>query len=714
MIRLNDIIESLLSYHPKADVRLVEKAYVYSAKAHQGQVRLSGEPYLSHPLEVAYLLTKMKMDEVCVAAGLLHDTLEDTSATEEELTRLFGEQVCNIVKGVTKISKIRFSSREQKQAENIRKMILAMASDIRVVLVKLADRLHNMRTLGFQKPEKQKIIAQETLDIYAPLAGRLGIYWLKAELEDLCFYYLDPEMYEKIKNAIAQRKEEQERFIKEVKEILVKELTKAGIKAHIKGRQKHLYSIYRKVTSKNIPVDQLHDIIGFRVIVDSVRECYETLGIVHSIWKQVPGRFKDYISLPKENMYQSLHTTVIGPYGQKMEIQIRTWEMDRIAEEGIAAHWKYKEGKGIKENDEKIFSWLRQIIEESQQHLSDSREFLENIKMNLNLFPEEVYVFTPKGEVKSFPKGATPVDFAYSIHSDIGDRCVAAKVDGRLVPLDYELKSGSVVEIITSPKQHPSKDWLTFVKTPRARSKIRQWLRRHERERSISLGKEMLEKAISQEHIRLSNKEEILASIAADMSLRSVEDLYAQIGIGSISANQVIGRIKQKLHIKESPLKLVTKLVDKLRKKKTETKGIKIKGLDDIVVHLAKCCYPIPGDPVIGFITRGKGITIHRYDCKSIKDADPIRLIDVTWESTEDETYPARLMVLSVNKMGMLADISAAIAKKEANIISANVDSTADNKGIAFFTVEVKNLDHLNEVIRSIKRIKDIISAKRI
>ncbi len=714
MIRLNDIIESLLSYHPKADVRLVEKAYVYSAKAHQGQVRLSGEPYLSHPLEVAYILTKMKMDEVCVAAGLLHDTLEDTSATEEELTRLFGEQVCNIVKGVTKISKIRFSSREQKQAENIRKMILAMASDIRVVLVKLADRLHNMRTLGFQKPEKQKIIAQETLDIYAPLAGRLGIYWLKAELEDLCFYYLDPEMYEKIKNAIAQRKEEQERFIKEVKEILERELTKAGIKAHIKGRQKHLYSIYRKVTSKNIPVDQLHDIIGFRVIVDSVRECYETLGIVHSIWKQVPGRFKDYISLPKENMYQSLHTTVIGPYGQKMEIQIRTWEMDRIAEEGIAAHWKYKEGKGIKENDEKIFSWLRQIIEESQQHLSDSREFLENIKMNLNLFPEEVYVFTPKGEVKSFPKGATPVDFAYSIHSDIGDRCVAAKVDGRLVPLDYELKSGSVVEIITSPKQHPSKDWLTFVKTPRARSKIRQWLRRHERERSISLGKEMLEKAISQEHIRLSNKEEILASIAADMSLRSVEDLYAQIGIGSISANQVIGRIKQKLHIKESPLKLVTKLVDKLRKKKTETKGIKIKGLDDIVVHLAKCCYPIPGDPVIGFITRGKGITIHRYDCKSIKDADPIRLIDVTWESTEDETYPARLMVLSVNKMGMLADISAAIAKKEANIISANVDSTADNKGIAFFTVEVKNLDHLNEVIRSIKRIKDIISAKRI
>ncbi len=712
MIRLNDIIDSLLSYHPEANVRLVEKAYVYSAKAHQGQVRLSGEPYLSHPLEVAYILTKMKMDEVCVAAGLLHDTLEDTSATEEELTRLFGEQVCNIVKGVTKISQIRFSNREEKQAENIRKMILAMASDIRVVLVKLADRLHNMRTLGFQKPEKQRLIAQETLDIYSPLAGRLGIYWLKAELEDLCFYYLDPEMYEKIKNAIAHRKEEQERFIKEVKEILEKELTKAGIKATIKGRPKHLYSIYRKIMSKDIPVDQLHDIIGFRVIVSSIRECYETLGIVHSIWKQVPGRFKDYISLPKENMYQSLHTTVIGPYGQKMEIQIRTWEMDRIAEEGIAAHWKYKEGKGTKEADEKIFSWLRQIIEESQQHLSDSREFLESVKMNL--FPEEVYVFTPKGDVKSFPKGATPIDFAYSIHSDIGDRCIAAKVDGRLVPLDYELKSGSVVEIITSAKQHPSKDWLSFVKTPRARSKIRQWLRRHEREKSTSLGKEMVEKAIAQEHIKLNNKEEVLESIAKEMSLQSVEELYAQIGIGSISVKQVIGKIKQKLDIKESPLRLVSKLVDKIRKKKTDTKGIKIKGLDDIVVHLAKCCYPLPGDPVIGFITRGKGITIHRYDCKSIKDADPMRLIDVTWEGTDEETYPARLMVLSVNKVGMLADISAAIAKKEANIISANVDSTADNKGIAFFTVEVKNLDHLNEVIRSIKKIKDIISAKRV
>lgn len=712
MIRLNDIISNLLSYHPEADVRLVEKAYVYSAKAHQGQVRLSGEPYLSHPLEVAYILTKMKMDEVCVAAGLLHDTLEDTSATEEELTRLFGEQVCNIVKGVTKISKMKFSSFEQKQAENIRKMIIAMASDIRVILVKLADRLHNMRTLGFQKPEKQRLIAQETLDIYAPLAGRLGIYWLKAELEDLCFYYLDPEMYEKIRDAIAQRKEEQERFIKEVKEILEKELLKAGIKATVKGRLKHLYSIYRKVMNKDIPIDQLHDIIGFRVIVNSIKECYETLGIVHSIWKQVPGRFKDYISLPKENMYQSLHTTVIGPYGQKMEIQIRTWEMDKVAEEGIAAHWKYKEGKDLKKADEKIFSWLRQILEESQQRISDSKEFLENIKMNL--FAEEVYVFTPKGEVKCFPKGATPIDFAYSIHSDIGDRCVAAKVDGRLVPLDYELKSGSVVEIITSPKQHPSKDWLTFVKTPRARSKIRQWLRRHERERSISLGKEMLEKFIEQERIKLNNKEEILEEIAKEMSFKDIDELYAQIGIGSISVRQVIGRIRQKLDIKESPLRIVSRIVDKIKKKKSKEKGIKIKGLDDIVVHLAKCCYPIPGDPVIGFITRGRGITIHRYDCKFIKDADPARLIEVTWESSNEETYPAKLMVLSVNKVGMLADISGAIAKKEANIINATISSTSDNRGIAYFTVEVKDLEHLNEIIRSIKRIKDIISAKRI
>lgn len=711
MIRLNDITTSLLSYYPEADTRLVEKAYVYSAKAHQGQVRLSGEPYLSHPLEVAYILTKMKTDEVCVSAGLLHDTLEDTSAKEEEIERLFGEEVCSVVKGVTKISQIRFTSREQKQAENIRKMILAMASDIRVILVKLADRLHNMRTLGYQSLEKQRLISQETLDIYAPLAGRLGIYWIKAELEDLCFYYLEPEIYERVKNTVAQRKQEQERFIKEVKEILKQRLSQSGIEASIKGRPKHLYSIYRKIASRDIPIDQLHDIIGFRIIVNSINECYETLGIIHSIWKQVPGRFKDYISLPKENMYQSLHTTVIGPYGQKMEIQIRTQDMDKIAEEGIAAHWKYKEGKSVREADEKLFSWLRQIIE-SQQQLSDSREFLENVKMNL--FPEEVYVFTPKGEVKSFPKGATPVDFAYSIHSEIGDRCIGAKVDGRIVPLSYEMQSGSVIEILTSPKQHPNKDWLNFVRTPKARAKIRQWLRRHEKERRVSIGKDMLEKALAQEHIRLDKKDEVLFSIANDMSIHSLEELYAQIGMGTASVKHVVGKIKQKMHIKDvSPMRIVSRLVDKIRKPKDDKKGIRIRGMDNIVTHLAKCCHPLPGDSIIGYITRGKGITIHRYDCRHIKSADPVRLISVTWEASDDETYPARLMVLTVNKIGMLADISAAIAKKEANIVSAKIDSTNDNRGIAFFTVEVKDLNHLNEVIKSIKRIKDIISAKR-
>ena len=712
MIRLNDIISSLLSYHPEADIRLVERAYVYSAKAHQGQVRLSGEPYLSHPLEVAHILTKMKIDEICITAGLLHDTLEDTNANEEELKRLFGEEVYNIVEGVTKISRIRFSSKEEKQAENIRKMILAMTSDIRVILVKLADRLHNMRTLGYQSPEKQRRISQETLDIYAPLAGRLGIYWIKAELEDLCFYYLEPEMYEKVKNAVAQRRQEQERFIKEVKEMLKKRLSDSGIKASIKGRPKHLYSIYRKIMARDIPIDQLHDIIGFRIIVNSINECYETLGIIHSIWKQVPGRFKDYISLPKENMYQSLHTTVIGPYGQKMEIQIRTQDMDKIAEEGIAAHWKYKEGKSINEADEKLFSWLRQIVE-SQQHLNDSREFLENVKMNL--FPEEVYVFTPKGEVKSFPRGATPVDFAYSIHSEIGDRCVGAKVDGRIVPLSYEMRSGSVVEIMTSPKQHPNKDWLNFVKTPKARTKIRHWLRRHEKERRISIGKDMLERALSQEHIHLENKEEVLVSIAKEMSIQSIEEFFAQIGMGNVSVKHVIGKVKQKLNIKDvTPLRMVSKLVNKIRRRKGDRKGVRIKDMDNIVTQLAKCCHPIPGDSVIGYITRGKGITIHRYDCKHIASADPVRLIDITWEAYNEETYPTKLVVLSVNKMGMLADISAAIAKQEANIVSAKIESTNDNKGIAFFTVEVKNLAHLNDVIKSIKRIKDIISAKRV
>ncbi len=713
MIRLTDITSQILSYHPKADIPLVEKAYVYTAKVHQGQIRLSGEPYLSHPLEVAYILAQMKMDIICIVAGLLHDTLEDTEASYEEIRRLFGEEAANIVDGVTKISRMHFTSREQRQAESIRKMILAMSSDIRVILVKLADRLHNMRTLGFQPVEKQKRIAQETLDIYAPLAGRMGIHWIKSGLEDLSLYYLEPEIYNKIKTEIARKRGEREKFIQEVCDLLTKKLEDYGIKAAVKGRHKHFYSIYRKMMDQNLSPNQVYDVLAFRVIVNSIKECYEALGHIHAMWKPVPGRFKDYISVPKPNMYQSLHTTVIGPLGEIMEVQIRTWEMDTIAEQGIAAHWKYKEGVDAKRSGEKEFEWLRQLLE-WQKSLKDPLEFLDSVRMDL--FPNEVYVFTPRGEVKEFPKGATPVDFAYSIHSEVGHHCMGAKVNGKMVSLRYELKNGDIVEIITSPRAHPSKDWLDFVKTPRARNKIRQWINNQEREESISLGKSMLEKALEQAQIKIGNigKSEEIAEVAKELSFHSVEDLFAQIGFGKVSSRQVIGRLRQRLGLEEEKSPgLVTKMVRRLKRRKPGP-GIKVKGVSDMLVRFAHCCHPLPGEEVIGFITRGRGITIHHKACSQILNADPDRLVEVTWEPSEDEIFLAKLRVTSIDKKGILADISAVIAQKDANIIQAEIKTTADKKGIALFTIEVENYQHLKEIQDAIKKVKNVIIVERI
>jgi len=714
MIRFSDITNEILKYHPKANLDLVEKAYVYSAKVHKGQVRLSGEPYLSHPLEVAYILATMKMDTVCIVAGLLHDTLEDTEASHEEIKRLFGEEVAVIVDGVTKISRMKFSSIQERQAENIRKMILAMSADIRVILVKLADRLHNMRTLGFQPLDKQLRIARETLDIYAPLAGRMGIYWIKSELEDLCLYYLEPEAYSRIKTEIARKKGEREKFIQETCELITKSLADLGIKATVKGRHKHYYSIYRKMREQDLAVDQVYDIIAFRVIVNSVKECYEALGHIHSMWKPVPGRFKDYISVPKMNMYQSLHTTVIGPLGEIMEVQIRTWEMDAIAEYGIAAHWKYKEGGSANKTDEKQFAWLRQLLE-WQQNLRDPMEFLDSVRMDL--FPNEVYVFTPKGEVKEFPKGATPVDFAYSIHSEVGHHCMGAKVNGKMVSLRYQLKNGDIVEIITSPKAHPSKDWLDFVKTPKARNKIRQWINSQEREESRALGKNMLEKAIDQvsglDWADLQ-KEDHLLSVAKDLSLHTLDDLFAQIGLGKISPKQVVGRLRQRLGLEEEKGPgIVTKMVRRLKRRKS-TQGIQVKGISDVLIKFAQCCNPLPGEEVVGYITRGRGITIHNQNCRHIQDVDPERLVDVAWESSDEDTYLARLRITSMDKKGILADISAVIAQKDANIIQAEIKTTADRKGIALFTIEVENYPHLKQIMDAIKKIKSIIAVERV
>ncbi len=713
MIRLNDITSEILSYNPRADITLVEKAYVYSAKVHQGQVRLSGEPYLSHPLEVAHLLTRMKMDVVSVVAGLLHDALEDTKAEFSEIERLFGQDTANIVDGVTKISKMQFASHEERQAENMRKMILAMATDIRVIIVKLVDRLHNMQTLGFQSAEKQEAIALETLDIYAPLAGRMGIHWLKSNLEDLCLYYLEPQIYEKVKTELAERREVREKFIEEIKDLLTRKLKDSGIEANVKGRHKHFYSIYTKMRDQNLSASQVYDVIAFRVIVNSLKECYEVLGLIHAMWKPIPGRFKDYISMPKANMYQSLHTTVLGPLGQRMEIQIRTWEMDRVAEEGIAAHWKYKENMISSKTDQQQFLWLRQLVE-WQKSLRDPKEFMETVRMDL--FPNDVYVFTPQGEVKEFPKGATPVDFAYSVHSEVGDKCIGARVDGRMVPLRYQLENGEIVEIITSAKQHPSKDWLDFVKTPRARTKIRQWIRRQERDQSISLGREILERGLEQSHLDPPSmlKGEALQTVANELSFHSVEDILANIGYGKISPKQVIGRLRSKLGLEaEKPAGLVSKMVSRIKRKKIPV-GIKVKGLDDILVRFGQCCHPVPGERIIGFITRGRGVTVHRYSCPQMVGGDSERMVEVLWEPSDHDVYVAKIRVSSLDRKGILADITSIMAQKDANIIQAEVKTNADKKADSYFTIEVENLQQLQDIVGAIKRVRNVMIVERL
>ncbi|MCF8119488.1 MAG: bifunctional (p)ppGpp synthetase/guanosine-3',5'-bis(diphosphate) 3'-pyrophosphohydrolase [Deltaproteobacteria bacterium] len=712
MIRLNDITAEVLSYHPKADIQLIEKAYVYSAKVHRGQIRLSGEPYLSHPLEAAHILAKLKMDVICIAAGLLHDTIEDTVADLEEIREVFGEEVATIVDGVTKISKMHLVNRKERQAENVRKMILAMSSDIRVILVKLADRLHNMRTLGFQPEEKQRQIASETLDIYSPLAGRMGINWIKSDLEDLCLFYLEPEIYARIKNEPARRRNEIQKLMAEVRAELTRKLEEVNIQATVKSRQKHFYSIYKKMVAQDLNVDQVYDILAFRVIVNTVRECYEVLGHIHSLWKPVQRRFKDYVSMPKANMYQSLHSTVIGPLGERMEVQIRTWDMDKVAESGIAAHWKYKEGGGARKTDEKQFAWLKQLLD-WQRDLKDPVEFLDTVKMDL--FPDEVYVFTPTGEIKAFPKGATVVDFAYSIHSEIGEKCMGAKVNGKMVPLKYQLRNGNIVEIITSPKQHPSKDWLEFVKTSRAKTKIRHWIKQEERDQGLSLGKSILEKALQKERVTLSNmfRSDQIKAIAEDLSFQSTEELVAQIGFGKVSARQVVGRLKPKLGIQEDRSRsLMSKMVGRLKRPKGQ--GVRVHGVSDMLIHFANCCHPLPGEKVVGFITRGRGITIHQEKCRHIQNAEPDRLVDVSWEPIESDVYPAKLRVTSVERKGVLADISAIISQRDANIIHAEIKTTVDHKGIAFFTIEVDGYAQLQNIMGAIKKVKNVMRVERI
>ena len=713
MLRINDIVDRVLSYSPNADVDLIRKAYVFSAKVHIGQVRLSGEPYLIHPLEVAGILTQMKLDAASVATGLLHDTLEDTLTTVKDIQENFGEEVANLVDGLTKISRISLRSPEEGQAENFRKMILAMVKDIRVVLIKLADRVHNMRTLQYHSSEKQAEIAQETLDIYAPIANRLGIDWIKSELQDMAFRYLHPDIYEDIQRKIAKKEKERSSYIDEVKKNLMKKLYENHIEGEVSGRLKQIYSIFQKMRDQNIDFDQVYDITAFRVVVHTIKDCYDVLGIIHSIWKPIPGKFKDYIGLPKENMYQSLHTSAIGPYGERIEIQIRTHEMHKIAEEGIAAHWKYKEQKEIEEADDKRFTWLRQLLE-WQHVLKDDAEFIESVKVDL--FPNEVYIFTPKGSVKQFPLGATPVDFAYSIHSDVGNHCLGAKVNGKIVPLKYELRSGDTIEILTSPNQKPSKDWVKFVKTSRAKTKIRQWFKTEEREKSIALGKEILEKEFRKYDLQQAKlmKSGDLAKVATEFSFQGVEDLLAAVGYGKITANQIIGKIVPQEKLEQQKQQEEGRLKRIFQKFTRGSKdAILIKGIDNVMVRYAGCCNPLPGDKVIGFITRGRGVTIHAADCPNTLDDDPNRKVEVEWDSTKEYSYPVRIRVFSEDKKGLLAEISSSMSSNEANITNARVDTTEEKRAIGTFEVEIRDLSHLKKVLKGLEKIRGVHRVER-
>jgi len=711
MIRISDIIDKVSEHNPCADIDIIDRAYIYSARVHDGQVRLSGEPYLSHPLEVAGILAAMRLDPVSIAAGLLHDVIEDTHSTPEEIKEMFGQEVVHIVSGVTKISILSFNSSQARQAESIRKMILAMADDIRVILIKLADRLHNMRTLQFQKENKKKRIAQETLDIYAPLATRLGIYWIKNELENISFKYIYPEEYSNLGRLISKDKKESDKYIEKVKNFIKKKMNENNLKCKILGRYKNIFSIYQKMVKQNLPFEEVYDIIAFRIILDTISDCYNALGLIHSLWKPVPQKIKDYIASPKPNMYQSLHTTVIAPFGERIEIQIRTWEMDNVAKSGIAAHWSYKEGKDVDESISKKFAWIQNLVE-NQANFRNPDEFLENVR--IDLFPDEVYVFTPNGEIKSLSKGATPVDFAYQIHTEVGKRCTGAKVNGRIVPLKYELQTGNIVEIITTKNHHPSKDWLNFVKTVKARSSIRQWIKTQEKDRSITLGREMCEKAFRKYHLNFNEllKSENMNRVVEHFGFKTTDDLITSVGYGKITPLQIIRKIVPKPEIEKDHGSIFNKIIGRARKKKPGD-SVLVKGVDDILIRFGKCCQPVPGDAITGYITIGYGVTVHRTSCINALKMNPERQIDIEWNKDVTETYPVKICVSSADRVGLLAEVAAIISKSGANILSVKTETREDGIVDCFFTLSVEDIEHLNRVVSAMKKVKLVYDVRR-
>ena len=723
---LEELISKIKANGNNVDIDLVKKAYDLAFEAHKEQKRESGEPYIIHPISVAMILADMGMDTNTIVAGLLHDVIEDTDYTYEDISNIFNVEVANLVDGVTKLGKIKYKSKEEQQADNVRKMLLAMAKDIRVIIIKLADRLHNMRTLKYMKPEKQKKKAQETLDIFAPLAHRLGISKIKWELEDLCLRYIHPEEYYDLVNMIAEKRVEREKFISRIIEEIKENLDKANIDSDIEGRPKHFYSIYRKMVNKHKSIEQIFDLTAIRILVNTVKDCYAVLGIVHTIYKPIPGRFKDYIAMPKPNMYQSLHTTVIGSEGKTFEIQIRTFEMHRTAEYGIAAHWKYKSGvTGTDSKDmtfENKLTWLRDILE-WQKEAVDATEFMEGFK--LDLFSDEIFVFTPKGVVINLPAGATPIDFAYKIHTDIGNKCVGAKVNGKIVTLDYKLKTGEIVEILTSSSSRgPNIDWLNIANSNQARSKIKQWLRKARREENLERGKEMLEKECKKQSLLFSDlcKGPLYDKLLKRYHLNNVEEIYVAVGEGELLSSTVISKLKENVVKQVTEEELNKNIEEQIAKTERQTKkkqsyGVTVKGLNNIMVRFARCCNPVPGDDIAGYITKGRGVSVHRKDCsnfKAIVEKQREKVVDVSWGTEKGTAYVAELEVKAEDRMCLLSDVMLVITDSNLSLLSLNAKS--GKNGVANINIQVKidNIEQLKELMKKIRRLQGILDVYRV
>ena len=727
-----ELINSVLKYHPSTDISMIEKAYKVASEAHEGQKRKSGEPYIIHPLCVAIILADLELDKETIVAGLLHDAVEDTWMTYEEVEKEFGSEVALLVDGVTKLGQLSYSAdKVEVQAENLRKMFLAMAKDIRVILIKLADRLHNMRTLQYMRPEKQQEKARETMDIYAPIAMRLGISKIKVELDDLSLKYLKPDVYYDLVHKVALRKSEREQFVGAIVKEVKKHMDDANIKAQVDGRVKHFFSIYKKMVNQDKTIDQIYDLFAVRILVDTVKDCYAALGVIHEMYKPIPGRFKDYIAMPKPNMYQSLHTTLIGPNGQPFEIQIRTYEMHRTAEYGIAAHWKYKEssdGKApVGKSEEEKLNWLRQILE-WQRDMSDNKEFMSLLKNDLDLFADSVYCFTPQGDVKTLPSGSTPVDFAYSVHSAVGNKMVGARVNGKLVPIEYEIKNGDRIEIITSQNsQGPSRDWLKLVKSTQAKNKINQWFKKELKEDNILKGKEMLAQYARAKGFKITNytKNQYLAAVLRKYGFRDWDSVLAAIGHGGLKEGQVFNKLveaydkeNKKNLTDEQVLEAASETQEKLHIAKSKS-GIVVKGIHDVAVRFSKCCNPIPGDEIVGFVTRGRGITIHRTDCVNVlnmSETDRTRLIEAEWQqpdTKEKEKYMAEIQVYANNRTGLLVDLSKIFTERKIDLRSINSRTSKQEKATISMSFEIGSKEELRSLIEKIRQVESVIDVER-